>query len=227
MLVTLSSLNANAHVNKDFASQRSLFMQVEADLKKGRLTSYQKHKHDLVNYALYPYLRYELLKNSINHIKHADVSAFVKTYHDSPLANKLRNEWLRNRARKKLWSDYLIAYEPSNNKDVELQCHYINASLQVNNDKSVYQQVPEIWLQGKVLPGACDPVFAAWKKDGHLTRNMLWQRIKLAIKNNEVALARHLAKDLAAADSKMVELWVRAHHDPQIITKDHYFSEKN
>lgn len=226
-IVTLTSLSANAYVNKDFASQRSLFLQVESDLKKGKLASYQKHKHDLINYALYPYLRYELLKGAINNIKHADVSAFVKTYHDSPLASKLRNEWLRNRASKKLWADYLIAYEPSSNNDIELQCHYINASLQVNNDKSIYKHVPEIWLQGKVLPGACDPVFAAWKKDGHLTRNLLWQRIKLAIKNNEIALARHLAKDLAPADSKMVELWIRANHDPQIITKDHYFSEKH
>lgn len=224
---SLSGLNVQAYVNKEFTTQRSLFLQVEADLKKGKLLSYQKHKQALVGYPLYPYLKFELLKAGIHNIKHSDVSAFIKTYHDSPLANKLRNEWLRAKASKKLWVDYLNAYEAQANNDTEIQCHYYNALIQTSNDRSFYSVLPEIWLTGKALPKACDPVFQTWKQDGKLTKTLIWQRIKLCIANNDVKLARHLSKELSAEESKLVELWIRTHHDPHLITKDHYFTQKH
>lgn len=227
LLFSLGHLNAYAYVNKEFTAQRSLFLQVEADLKKGKLLSYRTHKQDLVNYPLFPYLKYELMKAVINTVKHSEVSAFIKTYNDSPLANKLRVEWLRAKASKHMWEDYLKAYDVHAVNDVELQCHYINAVLKTSGDKSVYNYVPEIWLSGKAQPKSCDPVFQAWQKDGRLTRSLIWQRIKLAIASNEPKLARHLAKGLPDSDAKMVELWIRTHNDPRIISKPHYFSNQH
>jgi soluble lytic murein transglycosylase len=227
LYITLGCLQAHAYVNKEFSVQRGLFLQVEADLKKGTTLSYNKHKQALMNYPLYPYLYYEILKSSIHTTKHSELSAFITTYHDSPLSNKLRNEWLRSKASKQLWVDYLKAYEPKINNDVELQCHYINATLKTTNDKSVYKLLPNIWLQGKELPKACDPVFHAWKKDGGLTKNLLWKRIKLAIVQNEHKLARNLAKNLPLEDIKIVELWIRTHNDPHLIVKQHYFTERH
>lgn len=227
LTLALSGLNVHAYVTKDFTTQRSLFLMVEADLKKGKVMSYQQHKQALAGYPLYPYLKFELLKAGIDSIKHSDVSAFIKTYHDSPLANKLRNEWLKSKAKKGLWVDYLNAYEAQANTDIELQCHHYNALIQTSNDRSFYHALPDIWLQGKILPKSCDPVFQEWKRDGKLTRNLIWQRIKLAILNNEIRLARHLGNDLNAEESKLVELWIRTHNDPYLIKKDHYFTAKH
>ncbi|HSX20072.1 MAG TPA: transglycosylase SLT domain-containing protein [Gammaproteobacteria bacterium] len=224
LTLALSCLNVQAYVGKEFTTQRSLFLQVESDLKKGKLISYQKHKQSLLGYPLYPYIKYELLKSGIHSIKHADVSAFIKTYHDSPLANKLRNDWLRAKASKNLWVDYLNAYDVNANNDVELQCHYYNAVLHTSKEKWVFEHLSPIWLQGKALPKACDPVFQAWKAEGKLTKSLIWQRIKLCIMNNDVRLARHLAKDLPHEDAKLVELWIRTHHDPHLIHKPHYFT---
>ena len=224
LCLTLGCFNAHAYVSKEFSAQRGLFLQVEADLKKGKLLSYNKHKQALMNYPLYPYLRYEVLKSSIKTVKHSEISAFIKTYHDSPLANKLRNEWLKYKASKQLWTEFLKAYDQHENNNVELQCHYINATLKTTNDKSVYKQLPDLWLQGKELPKSCDPVFHAWEQDGKLTRNLIWKRIKLAITQNEPKLALHLAKKLSAEDVKIVELWIRTHNDPQLIVKPHYFT---
>ncbi len=225
-ILTLSLLasSVQAYVGKDFASQRRLFLQVEADIKKGKLQSYSKHKHALLGYPLFPYLKYEVLKSIISNVKHAELSAFIKTYPDSPLSDKLRNEWLKTKARQKHWADFLKAYDPTLNNDVEMQCHYINATLQTTKDKSVYEHVPNIWLQGKVLPGACDPVLHAWKEDGKLTRNLIWQRIKLSILNDNPKLARYLAKNLADDEQKIVELWIRTHDNPSLIDKPHYFN---
>lgn len=219
--------SASAYVSKEFTAQRSLFLQVEADLKKGKMLSFNKHRQTLINYPLYPYLKYEALKANINTVKHSEIRAFTKTYHDSPLANKLRNDWLRSKAKKQLWQDYLSGYDVNGVNDVEMQCHYINAVLRSTHDKTVYKYIPGIWLQGKGLPKSCDPVFQAWKQDGKLTRNLLWQRIKLAITNNEPNLARFLAKGLPVQDIKIVELWIRTHNDPHLIGKSHYFTAKH
>ena len=108
LIITILSLTiccstAQAYVNKDFTLQHKLFLEVEADLKKGRLNSYRKHKQALQNYPLFPYLRYQLLRMNIDSVKHSELTAFIKTYHDSPLANKLRNEWLQAKAKNQLW----------------------------------------------------------------------------------------------------------------------------
>ena len=221
------SINAHAYISKEFTAQRGLFLQVESDLKKGKLISYKKHKQALMNYPLYPYLRYELLKSSINTVKHSEVSAFIKTYHDSPLSTMLRNEWLKAKASKQLWNDFLKAYDVNQDNSIEMQCHYINATLKTSNDKTVYKYLPKIWLQGKELPKSCDVVINSWKKDGKLTRSLIWQRIKLVIAQNDLKLARYLAKSLPPEDQKIVELWIRTHNDPELIVKPHYFTVKH
>ncbi len=225
--LALSCTAAHGYVSKDFASQRALFMQVEADLKKGKLLSYRNHKQALANYPLYPYLKYELLHKNIADIKHSELSAFITTYHDSPLANKLRNEWLRYKADKQQWAEYLLAYEPSAKNDVEMQCHYLHASLKVKHSKEINELIPSVWLNSKQQPKACDPVFAIWKQHGGMTRNLIWQRIKLCFADNNIALVKHLAKDLTDPDQKMIELWIRTHNDPHIISKAHYFTAKH
>jgi soluble lytic murein transglycosylase len=215
-----------AYVTKDYASQRALFQQVEADLKKGKILSYRNHKQTLSSYPLFPYLKYELYRKMIDQLKHAELSAFIKNYPDSPLPNKLRNEWLRHKAAKKMWQDYLLAYDPYAKNDVEMQCHYINANLDAGKKES-FDLIPSIWLTSKTLPKSCDPVISAWKAAGLLTRNLLWQRIKLSLEDNNPQLAKHLAKDLSEADQKMVELWIRTHNDPNLIKKAHYYTAKH
>lgn len=219
--------SARAHVIKDFVAQRAMFVQVDADLKKGRLNSYRKHKQALVNYPLFPYLKYELLRANINNVRHSELSAFITTYHDSPLANKLRNEWLKAKAAHKQWAEYLLAYDLNAKNDIEMQCNYIHANLTVKNNKEVYKLVPAIWLQSKPQPKSCDVVFQAWRNEGLLTKSLLWQRIKLIISEGDHKLARHLAKELPDGEQKIVELWIRTHNDPTIVAKQHYFTAKH
>lgn len=221
-----ASAPLHAYVTKDYASQRALFQQVEADLKKGKLLSYRNHKQALSTYPLFPYLKYELYRKMIDQLKHSELSAFIKGYPDSPLPNRLRNEWLKDKAAKKLWDDYLLAYDPYIKNDIEMQCHYIHANLETGNTK-VYSSVAQIWLSSKEQPKSCTPVFEAWKKAGHLTRNLLWQRIKLSLEDNNPQLAKSLAQDLSTSDQKIVELWVRTHNDPHLINKPHYYNSQH
>ncbi len=219
--------NAHAQTVKDFTLQRKLFLEVEADLKKGKINSYRKHKQALQNYPLYPYLRYQLLRLNIDGLKHSELSAFITTYHDSPLADKLRNEWLSAKAKKGLWKDFLLAYDVTGTNDLASQCNYLYARIATNDAAGAFKFVPEIWLNSKSLPKECDPVFSKWKSSGKLSKNLLWQRIKLTIEKGDHKLTKYLAQDLSVSEQKLVDLWLSTHNDPHLIDKTHHFTAKH
>lgn len=227
LLFNTLSLNAYAHAHKDFATQRKLFLQVEADLKAGKVQSFQQHKHTLSEYPLYPYIKYELLKSVLTKLKYHELKEFIDMYQDSPVSDKLRVEWLKNKAQHSQWHDFLLAYDENLDQDEEMVCHYVNANLKTNGDSKAYDLLPSIWLSAKSLPKACDGALAAWQSSGRLTRNLLWQRIKLAITKDNTQLARYLAKLLPEHEQKIVELWIRTHNDPHLVKKEHYFSTKH
>lgn len=228
-IITLAfvCVSAQAYVAKDFSSQRKLFLQVESELKKGKLNAYRKHKQALQTYPLFPYLKYQLLHLNINTLKHSELSAFLSTYHDSPVSEKLRKEWLSAKAKKKQWEEFLLAYEADQTNDIVMQCHYINARLTAKHDKTAFQAVPQIWINSKSLPKECDEVFDKWKQAGGLQRNIIWQRIKLTVEQGNHELAKFLAKELPDHEQKIVELWIRTHNDPYLITKPHNFTAKH
>jgi soluble lytic murein transglycosylase len=228
-IITLAfvCVTAQAYVAKDFSSHRKLFLQVEAELKKGKLNAYRKHKQALQNYPLFPYLKYELLHLNINTLKHSELSAFISTYYDSPVSERLRKEWLNVKAKKKHWEEFLLAYDTEKTNDIVMQCHYLNARLTAKHDKTAYQEVSKIWLSSKSLPKECDSVFEKWKQAGGLQRTIIWQRIKLAIEDGNLDLAKYLGKELADHEQKIVELWIRTHNDPHLITKQHNFTAKH
>lgn len=221
LALILFSSNTLAYVARDFGQQRELFLRVESDIKHGRISSYRAYKDQLSTYPLFPYLRYEYYLKKIGTLKPSELSSFVKQNPGTPIADKLRTAWLKDKAKQKKWKEYLQGYEGS--EDAELQCHYIHAKLSTSNNKDVMKYVPSVWLSAKSQPKACDPVFDAWYREGHMDRNMVWQRIKLAIGANNHRLARYLSKSLKESEQQIVELWLRTNDNPSLIKKNHYF----
>jgi len=207
---------------KGNAELRNLFLQVDKDLKQGKLNSYRKHQTALSSYVLFPYLKYQVLIKNISNIRPSEIEAFRANYPDFYLTPNLYRTWLRDLAHKKKWREYIKSYEHAD--DIEMQCHFIHAYLIEKNDEEVLKYVAPLWLNGNSQPGACNPVFERWRDSGKLTRNMLWKRIKLSINEKNYPLARFLAKELPKSEQKLVELWIRADNEPEVIHKSHYFN---
>ena len=143
----------------------------------------------LKNYSLYPYAAVQFFQNNIKKVSPQSVSEFVKKYDDFPLTSSLTQAYLNELSNRQDW-DAIVSFPKDNS--ITANCQYQYAKLQKNDDKSVLDNVESIWLTGKELPSACDPLLDAWSKSGKLTSDLILLRVELVLENNNVKLARYL-----------------------------------
>ncbi len=143
----------------------------------------------LKNYPLYPYAAVQFFQNNIKTVSTQAVSDFAKKYHDFPLTSSLTQAYITELANRQDWNA-IITFPIDNS--IASNCRYQYAKLQQHQDKSVLDNVESLWLTGKELPSACDPLLDTWSKSGKRTANLILLRIELALENNNLKLARHL-----------------------------------
>jgi soluble lytic murein transglycosylase len=203
-------------------SDRSRFLRAEAALASGQSLLYSKLKPQLSHYPLYPYLVYSEYEKNIQSLSNHQFQSFMDKYHDTPLAEQLRNRWLQIKAKQEDWLGFLKAYVPS--EDISLQCHFISAELNTRKDKqSILEQILPLWLSGSERPKSCEAVFNIWEKSPLLTRSLIWQKIKLAIQKGNLPLARSMTSFIKKNEVALLELWIMVHQNPYLVTHKKYF----
>ena len=155
--------------------------------------SFQEQKALLAtikNYPLYPYAAVQFFQKNIKVVSPDVVSDFVKKNQDFPLTNSLTQSYLKELTNRQDWSS-IISFPKDNS--ISSNCRYQYALLMKNGDKSVFKDVETLWMTGKDLSSACDPLLNAWAKAGKRTNNLILLRIELAVEANNLKLARYLA----------------------------------
>lgn len=203
-------------------SQRQTFLNAEKALKKNNMAQYRKLKRRLSDYPLLPYLeRAELLKK----LNEKGVNDFLDRYGDTPLAARIRGAWLEQLARQGRWHQFVEYFEPT--KYTRRRCQYLRALINTGHADLAYQQVPQLWLVGHSQPNVCDPVFDNWRKAGHLSKDLVWQRVELAIRNDKPKLATYLERFLPKSERPWVDRWVQAHANPDSIRNKKTFAGRH
>lgn len=205
---------------------RARFLHAESAFKQKQLALYEKLKKGLEHYPLYPYLLFAELSAKIQTLSLDEFQSFMTKYPDSVLSEQLRKQFLNATAKKEEWSSFLKAYVPS--EDLSLQCHFLwsEHSLKKNQHNALHQ-VQALWLRGTKPPEACHKLFQAFEASPLMTRPLVWQRIKLAILQNNEALARTMTGFIPKAEKALVELWILIHKNPSLVTQKKYFKEKH
>jgi soluble lytic murein transglycosylase len=196
----------------DLDSARQLFLRAEQALDEDKLASYQVLKMKLHDYPLLPYLEYQALRKKFHTLKAADVSSALAKFSDTPLQHPLRRDWLNTLANQGRWDTYLQFATPGGT--VSQQCRRLTAMLKTGQRSQALHEVEPIWLYGYSRPKACDPALNAWIDSDHLTEQLVWRRITLAMDNNQLRLARYLKRFLPAADRSWVDRWIELHKHP-------------
>ncbi len=199
--------------------QREDFLAARKAYIAGDQKTFQRLRDSLDGYPLQSYLRYADLKDRLAEAPMREIEQFIQDYAQSSVSSRLRAAWLAQLAQQKRWEDFLRVYQPyPDMQGVALHCLQLRARLATGDTETPAQdwhdEVKELWLVGRSQPEECDAVFKSWHAQGSLTNDMIWQRIRLAMDNREPDLAVYLAKDLGAADRKLVEHWRRFHKDP-------------
>jgi len=197
--------------------QRNLFLRAEKALNKGQLSQFWKLLPDLADYPLYPYLRFQYLKQRLSKVSQEELTEFFTDYRSQPVADMLRKIVLKHSASKGKWQRFLTFYAPQ--KNYQLQCFYLDALIRTGQAEKAYTEIQAIWLNGKSLPDNCNRIFKHWRTAGKLTPELVWQRIELALNENNRGLGRFLVRSLPASDRKLANLWLRLYSKPDQLPK--------
>jgi soluble lytic murein transglycosylase len=196
----------------DIQSERRQFREARAALRAGQLARYESLAARLRDYALYPYLRYDYLRPRLKSLAADEVAAFLDAYPDSVLASRLRTAWLDRLAKEGRWTEFLGFYRPQ--EDLGMRCYQLYARIRSGRHADIEEEARVLWLSGTSQPESCEPSFDWLARQGLLGRDLVWDRVRLAMASGRPGLARHLAGLLPAADRPWVQLWGEAHVNP-------------
>lgn len=213
LLLAGTLLAATAASNDDpLKNERERFLEARKALKSGNLTRFRTLAGKLESYPLYPYLEYAEIQRYWSRQSDADIQRFLDRYSDTPLAARLRQQWLKYLGRKQQWSRFVDFYQTP--QAVQLECYKLQAEYTEPPADLWLDQAQALWLVGYSQPDACDPVFKVLKASPRMTRELVWTRISLAFQKRKLSLASYLGKDLPEKDRHLVALWRKAHVRP-------------
>ncbi len=217
-LLLVSILPALTQAASTIEAQREAFNAAKRALDAGKRTEFQRLSAELRDYPLYPYLVYWDLYKRIGEQDAKAVAAFLAAQADTPLAEPLRAVWLQRLGKEQRWGEYLDFYTQSD--DEVLQCYYQRALYAKGERTQALEGAKGLWLSGKSVDNACNPLFDALVASGQITRELRWQRITLAIDKRNFSLVSYLAKGLDSHDRGWAELWIAAHEKPALLLED-------
>jgi len=152
----------------------------------------------LAGYLLEPYVAYWRLRLKLDDADPAAVRAFLERYADLPLAERLRNEWLKALGRHGEWTLFAAEYPKRGAEDVELACYAAQFRAQHKEQAEAEGATDgsKFWFSGHEQPESCQPVFALLLAQGDLTVQDVWTRFRLAHEAGNFRLAAKLAAAL-------------------------------
>ena len=200
--------------------QRANFLAARKALDAGDIKTYQRLSAQLRDYPLFPYLRYGELIDRVPDTPESEIRDFLERYNDSVVSSRLRVAWLHTLISTKHWRTYLQEYRPyPDEQGVALHCYKLFALYRATEGQAIPQgwlaEVRGLWLTGKPLPDQCETVFTRWRAAGHLTKDLVWQRIRLAMDNRQTEFADRLARELDGDGRKWMQRFQRMHKNPE------------
>lgn len=214
LCVVLALLSGATSASIRFEQQRQDYLAALQALKSGQISAYQARLTKLGDYPLRGYAEYEFIKDRIGATPVAQLQRFLDDNKDAPIGDALRRKWLQQLAERGDWAAFVREYEDAED-DYELRCYRLARSwVDAPTAAAVQTQLQQLWLTGNKLPAVCEELFTPWRKAGHLTRDLVWARIKLAMERRNLSLSEHLARYLPEKERVWVSRWIAIHKDP-------------
>lgn len=182
---------------------------------------FRKAMATLADYPLYPYLEYAALTRHVGDLSFEDVDAFRSKWSDSPLATRLFEAWLDALFAHGHYKAYVEHYAATG--DAARECRYLRALARTGRRDEAFAGVPALWVVGHSQPDACDPLFEAWIEDRHLTEELVWNRLALALENGQVSLARYLTRYLSGTRARRADAFIAVTQRPLLVVQTSQF----
>lgn len=190
----------------DFQAAREAYM-------KGKSERFQKLAGQFPDdHLLAPYLRYWQLK--ANNAGDAAQLDFIRRFDDTPLSNRLRVDLARSRGQQADWPAFQALYTEIVKPDQELQCFALRAR-QSAGDAQADTAAIALWRTARDLPSNCEPLFDSLAERGLLTLEDRLSRLRLALDDGNLRLAKELDARLPDDARMMPDALLEARRDPE------------
>jgi soluble lytic murein transglycosylase len=197
---------AHAQSDADFLAARDAF-------ERGDRARLDALAAGLAGHPLTPYVTYWQLKLGIDDADYDSVRMFLTQYPNTPLADRLRVEWLKSAAKRGDWARFGLDYPPPAGEDVELTCYGIQYRLQ-RDGIAALSAAKSLWFTAQATPDACEPLFAMLFAKGELTTADRRARFRLATEGGNLRVVQSVAADFPATEKISAKELIEIDHDP-------------
>jgi soluble lytic murein transglycosylase len=188
LFLLLITTDARATQDDDFMAARDAF-RVGDTVKLAALGQRFKQSPLEVYIAFYQ-LRIQLETTDISTIR-----TYLARPDDTPLIDKMRSEWLKTLGKKQQWDLFDSEYPRVIVEDTELSCYALQSRLRTQI-QPVLRDTRELWFSNKELPANCAVLVEAAINAGIISQQDIWQRLRQALENSNLSLAKALATRL-------------------------------
>lgn len=208
------------------AQDRQNYAKAMQMVRDGQWQALQQYRHNLADYALFPYLIYADLIANLHYRRRSEITDYLSKYAGSVKATHLRSHWLDYLAKHGYWAAYDKAYRAST-ANYSQQCNYFLAQHRLGNHSKAISGGLTIWVNGRSMPKTCDRLFGIIIKGGHISEQLAWQRFNAAMVQRNYQLARYLKRFFRSPDyKKRYQLYYAADRNPWSINQRHNFTSK-
>jgi soluble lytic murein transglycosylase len=189
------------------------FLTAKAAFDRGQRTKLDALGPRLAGHVLEMYVEYWRLSARLDTAAGEEVQAFLDKWKDSPLADRLRIDYLKVLGKRGDWTAFDTLYPPPVGEDVELSCYGIQRRRQRDGNAALAEAKP-LWFNGQATPDACEPLFAALIANGDLSTADRRARFRLATEAGNVRLAQSIVVDLPPEDRVSPREFMAVERDP-------------
>ena len=188
LILLLIPAAATANQDDDFLAAREAY-------RAGDAARLEQIAGGMKNTPLEPYLTYYQLQLRLPTRNQEGVREFLARPDDTPVIDQLRSEWLKWQARQQRWEAFTAEYPRLLESDDEMKCYALQARLP-NNADLVLHESRTLWFTGTSQPESCGTLFDMALASGTISEQDVWQRIRMALEVNNIALVKKLSAHL-------------------------------
>ncbi len=180
---------AQADQDADFLAARDAF-------RAGDTVKLAQFAQRLKKSPLEVYVSYYQLRLALERAPPEVIQAFLERPEDSPMIDRLRGEWLKQLGKQQQWTLFDAEYPRLINQDIELNCYALQSRLHAP-PQQLSADIHSLWLSGKTQPDSCNTLFETALSSGIISEQEVWQRLRLALEENNIPLTKQLVEQLA------------------------------
>lgn len=187
-------------------------------LAAGDRQTFARLAASLEGHPLHADLRSAELRARIDSAEAGEVTAFLEAHRGTAPAERLRLHWLRRLADEERWAEYAAAYVDNGSETRE--CLYRRALHATGRGGEAFEGLDSLYLTGRSLPDACDPLFAAWSRSGRMRPELVWTRVERALARGNDGVAAFQGRYLPAEQQPWLAALIALHRQPEHLLEE-------